>query len=57
MTVPLSQAFPEIEELASHDETPVKADLKMILIWSIFVSLWRDNLRFQDEQSDVLGTV
>ena len=24
LTVPLSQAFPEIEELASHDETPVK---------------------------------
>ena len=28
LTVPLSQAFPEIEELASHDETPVKADFK-----------------------------
>ena len=28
LAVPLSQAFPEIEELASHDETPVKADFK-----------------------------
>ena len=30
LTVPLSQAFPEIEELASHDEISSKADLKMI---------------------------
>ena len=42
LAVPLSQAFPEIEELASHDETPVKADFKDDLIWSIFVNSWRE---------------
>ena len=55
MTVPLSQAFPEIEELASHDETPVKADFKNDFDLEHFRQLMaRDNLRFQDEQSDVL---
>ena len=55
LTVPLSQAFPEIEELASHDETPVKADFNNDFDLEHFRQLMaRDNLRFQDEQSDVL---
>ena len=55
LTVPLSQAFPEIEELASHDEMPVKADFKNDFDLEHFRQLMaRDNLRFQDEQSDVL---
>ena len=55
LTVPLSHAFPEIEELASHDETPVKADFKNDFDLEHFRQLMaRDNLRFQDEQSDVL---
>ena len=55
LTVPLSQAFPEIEELASHDETPLKADFKNDFDLEHFRQLMaRDNLRFQDEQSDVL---
>ena len=55
LTVSLSQAFPEIEELASHDETPVKADFKNDFDLDHFRQLMaRDGLRFQDEQSDVL---
>ena len=55
LTVSLSQAFPEIEDLASHDETPVKADFKNDFDLEHFRQLMaRDNLRFQDEQSDVL---
>ena len=55
LTVPLSQAFPEIEELAGHDETPVKADFKNDFDLEHFRQLMaRDGLRFQDEQSDVL---
>lgn len=55
LTVPLSQVFPEIEELASHDETPVKADFKNDFDLEHFRQLMaRDGLRFQDEQSDVL---
>ena len=55
LTVSLSQAFPEIEELASHDETPVKADFKNDFDLEHFRQLMaRDGLRFQDEQSDVL---
>ena len=55
LTVHLSQAFPEIEELASHDETPVKADFKNDFDLEHFRQLMaRDNLRFQDEQTDVL---
>ena len=55
LTVHLSQAFPEIEELASHDETPVKADFKNDFDLDHFRQLMaRDGLRFQDEQSDVL---
>ena len=55
LTVSLSQAFPEVEELASHDETPVKADFKNDFDLEHFRQLMaRDGLRFQDEQSDVL---
>ena len=55
LAVPLSQAFPEIEELASHDETPVKADFKNDFDLEHFRQLMtRDGLRFQDEQTDVL---
>ena len=55
LTVSLSQAFPEIEDMASHDETPVKADFKNDFDLEHFRQLMaRDNLRFQDEQSDVL---
>ena len=55
LTVPLSQAFPEIEDLASYDETPVKADFKNDFDLEHFRQLMaRDGLRFQDEQSDVL---
>ena len=55
LTVSLSQAFPEIEELASHDEPPVKADFKNDFDLDHFRQLMaRDGLRFQDEQSDVL---
>ena len=55
LTVPLSQAFQEIEELASHDETPVKADFKNDFDLEHFRQLMtRDGLRFQDESSDIL---
>ena len=55
LTVPLSQVFPEIEELASHDETLAKADFKNDFDLEHFRQLMaRDNLRFQDEQSDIL---
>ena len=55
LTVPLSQAFPEIEDLASHDETPVKTNFKNDFDLEHFRQLMaRDGLRFQDEQSDVL---
>ena len=55
LTVPLSQVFPEIEDMASHDETPVKADFKNDFDLEHFRQLMaRDGLRFQDEQSDVL---
>ena len=55
LTVSLSQAFPEIEELASHDEMSVKADFKNDFDLEHFRQLMaRDGLRFQDEQSDVL---
>ena len=55
LTVSLSQAFPEIEELTSHDEMSVKADFKNDFDLEHFRQLMaRDNLRFQDEQSDVL---
>ena len=55
LTVPLSQAFPEIEDMVSQDETPVKAKCTNDFDLEHFRQLMaRDNLRFQDEQSDVL---
>ena len=55
LTVPLSQAFPEIEELASHDEMPVRTNFKNDFALDHFRQLMvRDGLRFQDEQSDIL---
>ena len=55
MTVPLSQVFPEIEDLASHDEMPARANFTNDFDLEHFRQLMmRDNLRFQDEQSDVL---
>ena len=55
LTVPLSQVFPEIEDMASFDETPVKADFKNDFDLDHFRQLMaRDGLRFQAEQSDVL---
>ena len=55
LTVSLSQAFPEIEDMASHDETPVKANFSNDFDLEHFRQLMaRDGLRFQDEQTDVL---
>lgn len=55
LTVPLSQVFPEIEDLASHAETPVKANFSNDFDLDHFRQLMaRDGLRFQEEQSDVL---
>ena len=55
LTVPLSQVFPEIEDMASYDETPVRANLTNDFDLDHFRQLMaRDGLRFQDEQSDVL---
>ena len=55
LTVPLSQAFPEIEGLASHDEMPVRANFKNDFDLEHFRQLMtRDGLRFQDESSDIL---
>ena len=55
LTVPLSQAFPEIEDIANTEETLGKADFKNDFDLEHFRQLMaRDNLRFQDEQTDVL---
>ena len=55
LTVSLSQAFPEIEDLASHEDAPAKKDLVNDFDLDHFRQLMaRDGLRFQDEQSDVL---
>ena len=55
LTVPLSQVFPEIEDMASHDEMPARANFTNDFDLEHFRQLMmRDNLRFQDEQSDVL---
>ena len=55
LTVPLSQVFPEIEDMASYDETSVRTNLTNDFDLDYFRQLMaRDNLRFQDEQSDVL---
>ena len=55
LTVPLSQVFPEIEDMASYDDAPVRANLTNDFDLDHFRQLMaRDGLRFQDEQSDVL---
>ena len=55
LTVPLSQVFPDIEDMASQDEMPVKAKVANDFDLDHFRQLMaRDGLRFQDEQSDVL---
>lgn len=55
LTVPLSQVFPEIEDMASYDEAPVRANLTNDFDLDHFRQFMaRDGLRFQDEQSDVL---
>ena len=55
LTVPLSQVFPEIEDMASYDEAPVRANVTNDFDLDHFRQLMaRDGLRFQDEQSDVL---
>ena len=55
LTVPLSQVFPEIEDMASYDETSVRTNLTNDFDLDYFRQLMaRDGLRFQDEQSDVL---
>ena len=55
LTVPLSQAFPEIEELADTEETLGKANFSNDFDLEHFRQLMaRDGLRFQDEQTDVL---
>ena len=55
LTVPLSQAFPEIEDMANTDETLEKANFTNDFDLEHFRQLMaRDGLRFQDEQTDVL---
>ena len=55
LTVPLSQVFPEIEDMISHDEMPVRDNFTNDFDLEHFRQLMaRDGLRFQDEQSDVL---
>ena len=55
LTVSLSQVFPEIEDMTSHDEIPVRAKFTNDFDLDHFRQLMaRDGLRFQDEQSDVL---
>ena len=55
LTVSLSQVFPEIEDMASYDEAPVRANVMNDFDLDHFRQFMaRDGLRFQDEQSDVL---
>ena len=55
LTVPLSQVFPEIEDMANTDETLEKANFTNDFDLEHFRQLMaRDGLRFQDEQSDIL---
>ena len=55
LTVPLSQAFPEIEDMADTEETLGKANFTNDFDLDHFRQLIaRDGLRFQDEQTDVL---
>lgn len=55
LTVSLSQVFPEIEDMTSHVDIPVRAKFTNDFDLDHFRQLMaRDGLRFQDEQSDVL---
>ena len=55
LTVPLSQAFPEIEDMADTEEILGKANFSNDFDLEHFRQLMaRDGLRFQDEQTDVL---
>lgn len=55
LTVPLSQVFPEIEDMANTEETLEKANFTNDFDLEHFRQLMaRDGLRFQDEQTDVL---
>ena len=55
LTVPLSQAFPEIEDMADTEETLGKANFSNDFDLEYFRQLMaRDGLRFHDEQTDVL---
>ena len=55
LIVPLSQAFPEIEDIANTEETLGKDNFTNDFDLNHFRQLMaRDGLRFQDEQSDVL---
>ena len=55
LTVPLSQAFPEIEDMADTEETLGKANFTNDFDLEHFRQLMaRDGLRFQDEQTDIL---
>ena len=55
LTVPLSQAFPEIEDIANSEETLGKANFTNDFDLEHFRQLMaRDGLRFQDEQTDIL---
>lgn len=55
LTVPLSQAFPEIEDIANTEETLGKDNFTNDFDLNHFRQLMaRDGLRFQEEQSDVL---
>ena len=55
LAVPLSQAFPEIEDMADTEETLGKANFSNDFDLEHFRQLMaRDGLRFQDEQTDVL---
>ena len=55
LTVPLSQAFPEIEDIANTEETLGKANFPNDFDLEHFRQLMaRDGLRFQDEQTDIL---
>ena len=55
LIVPLSQAFPEIEDMADTEETLGKANFSNDFDLEHFRQLMaRDGLRFQDEQTDVL---
>ena len=55
LTVPLSQAFPEIDDMADTEEILGKANFSNDFDLEHFRQLMaRDGLRFQDEQTDVL---